>query len=763
MHRTKPSMLEPGHEIGGLREKLVKRIHKSIAIFLIAIGMYFLLALLSFHPSDPSWANNYNFGVIHNLGGLAGAWFAYTLNFIFGYASFWLTVMTFISACTFFRSDKKMFSADSLMRWLGHGLMLIALCGLLTMHFRPHGMPASAGGWLGEISTRGFVNVFGLIGASLLLVALLASSIQLLANVSWLRIMEIVGSTVLSSGPWLKKSLAQWHESRVSKEKSTRRRILVDAEKKRLRVSKKEPPRIEPSVAQPKPGQRAEKEKQITLFHDQDQDKLPPLDVLDSPDTVETQHFSNQSLDNMAQQLELRLSDFGITVEVVKVQTGPVVTLFELSLAPGIKASRITALEKDLARALSVPAVRVIEVIPGKSVVGLEIPNEIRQTVFLSEILGSEVFEKARSPLTLALGKDTIGETVLVSLQKLPHVLVAGTTGAGKSVSIHAMLMSLLFKALPQQVRLILIDPKMLELSVYEDIPHLLTPVITDVKLAIHALRWAVAEMERRYRLMSQLGVRNLEAYNRMILDAGEEPIHDPLAETGADEEAAVLETLAYLVIVIDEFADMIMVTGKKVEELIARLAQKARAAGIHLLIATQRPSVNVITGLIKANIPSRIAFQVSSTVDSRTILDQKGAEQLLGQGDMLYLAPGTAVLQRIHGAFVSEREVQKAVAFLRQQGKTRYVEELMQHSHTSSVTGSTMTEFPDDNADEMYGQAVDIVRETGKVSISFLQRRLRVGYNRAARIVEQMEESGIVSPVLASGNREVLTEPKNE
>ena len=758
MLKTKPKIPKSSNEISGLKEKLFGRVHRAIAILLVAIGIYFLIALLSFHPHDPSWVNNYDFGYIYNLGGLAGAWFAYTLNFIFGYASFWIAITVFVSAYLFFQPYEDITLTIRLTRWFGHGLMLIALCGLLTIHFNGAGMPASAGGWVGEVSTRGFVNVFGLLGASLLLIALLLSSIQLLINVSWLRIMDYVGSSVLQSGHWIATLISRWREWKITKEKRAQRRILTTEGGERFRNRKKPTAKIEPSVSQANPSKRSLKEKQIVLFHDKSQGKIPSLNILDQPAVPAEQNLSNQSLDNMAKQLEIKLADFGIEAEVVKIQTGPVVTLFELSPAPGTKVSRITSLEKDLARALSVPAVRVIEIIPGKPVVGLEIPNEIRQTVYLSEILNTEIYDKAQSCLTLALGKDTTGKTVLISLQKLPHLLVAGTTGAGKSVAIHAMLMSLLFKASPQQLRLILIDPKMLELNVYNNIPHLLTPVITDVKLATHALRWAVGEMERRYKLMSCLGVRNLDSYNRMLSEAQhkQQPITDPIAQVADGEVPPVLETLPYIVIVIDEFADMIMTVGKKIEEVIARLAQKARAAGIHLLIATQRPSVDVITGLIKANIPSRIAFQVSSMVDSRTILDQKGAEQLLGQGDMLYLAPGAATPVRIHGAFVSDQEVKRVVEFLQQQ-EVDYIEVLQQENVDTGIPGVDDISFEDNEPDELYVHAVGIVTETQKVSISFLQRRLRIGYNRAARIVEQMEEAGIVSVVQSNGNREVI------
>jgi S-DNA-T family DNA segregation ATPase FtsK/SpoIIIE len=471
----------------------------------------------------------------------------------------------------------------------------------------------------------------------------------------------------------------------------------------------------------------------------------------------------------MSGQVERKLADFGVVAEVTAVHPGPVVTLFELQLAAGTKASKVTNLSKDLARALSVVSVRVVEVIPGKTVIGLEIPNEYRETVYLSETLRSEAYDRSKSPLTLALGKDIVGEPVVADLAKMPHALIAGTTGSGKSVAVNAMILSLLYKATAEEIRLIMIDPKMLELSVYEGIPHLLTPVVTDMKEAANALRWCVAEMERRYRLMASLGVRNIAGYNKKVKDAikAGEPIKDPLFKpepdpiTGDLPEIPELSSMPYIVVVVDEFADMIMVVGKKVEELIARLAQKARAAGVHLLLATQRPSVDVITGLIKANIPTRIAFQVSSRVDSRTILDQMGAEALLGHGDMLYLPPGTSIPQRTHGAFVDDHEVHRVVSHLKQSGAPNYVDEILQEP-TEAIPGLSAGASGVDTEDQdpLFDEAVQIVTDSRRASISGVQRRLKIGYNRAARLVEEMERIGIVSTADERGNRDVLAPP---
>lgn len=495
--------------------------------------------------------------------------------------------------------------------------------------------------------------------------------------------------------------------------------------------------------------------------------ELPSLALLDQPEATKVQQISHESLENMSREVEMRLKEFGIDVRVVAVHPGPVITRFEMQLAPGLKVSRISGLAKDLARSLSVTSVRIVEVIAGKSVVGLEVPNESRETVRLSEILSSSQYSQMRSPLALSLGKDIAGHPVVVDLAKMPHLLVAGTTGSGKSVGVNAMLLGLLYKSTPKDIRMILVDPKMLELSIYEGIPHLLTPVVTDMKEAANALRWCVAEMERRYRLMAGLGVRNLASFNQKVKEALErnEPLKDPTWRGPAHEEAPVIEeTLPYIVVVIDEFADMMMVVGKKVEQLIARIAQKARAAGIHLILATQRPSVDVITGLIKANIPTRIAFQVSSKIDSRTVLDQGGAEQLLGQGDMLYLPPGTSMPVRVHGAFVADDEVHRVVEDWKSKGEPDYIDEI-----TSEVSdgGSAESEGGQgeagDESDPLYNQAVHIVTLTRRASISNLQRRLKIGYNRAARLIEEMEMSGIVSSMESNGSREVLAPPPPE
>ncbi|MCP4126854.1 MAG: cell division protein FtsK, partial [Gammaproteobacteria bacterium] len=530
---------------------------------------------------------------------------------------------------------------------------------------------------------------------------------------------------------------------------------------------KRKPPKIEPVIKEVKASARIEKEKQVPLFLAESEEELPPLALLDQVKKSEG-GYTKEALEAISRLVEIKLRDFGIDVEVVAVYPGPVVTLFELQLAPGLKVSRITNLSKDLARALSTTSVRVVEVIPGKSVIGLEIPNEQREMVYLSEVLKSEVYDKAKSPLTMALGKNIAGHPEVADLGKMPHVLIAGTTGAGKSVAINAMVLSILYKAKPEEVRMIMVDPKMLELSVYEGIPHLLTPVVTDMKEAANALRWCVMEMEQRFRLMASLGVRNLAGYNKKIKEAEKngEQLPNPLYRTDLPEgqeqtQDEYLQHMPYIVVIIDELADMMMVVGKKVEELIARLAQKARAAGVHLLLATQRPSVDVITGLIKANIPSRIAFQVSPRIDSSTILHQTGAETLLGHGDMLYLPPGTSIPQRIHGAFVDDNEVHRVVKHLKTMGRPDYIENILQVSDDAAPGMAPDGSVED--ADPLYDEAVRIVTETRRASISGVQRRLKIGYNRAARMIEEMERVGIVGPAETNGSRQVLAPPPPE
>jgi S-DNA-T family DNA segregation ATPase FtsK/SpoIIIE len=528
--------------------------------------------------------------------------------------------------------------------------------------------------------------------------------------------------------------------------------------------------RIEPQItaAESMPSDRSKREKQQPLFKNLPAGSLPPLELLDDP-PEQVVGYSTEVLEALSRQVELKLADFGVQADVVEVHPGPVITRFELQPAAGVKSAQITNLAKDLARGLSVISVRIVEVIPGKTTIGLEIPNQVRNTVYLSEIMRSDIFDRSTSPLTLALGKSIGGNPVIADIAKMPHVLVAGTTGSGKSVALNAMILSLLYKSTAEQVRLIMIDPKMLELSVYDGIPHLLAPVVTDMKEAANALRWCVAEMERRYRLMASLGVRNLSGYNKKVKDAAEkgEPLKDPIWKPqlpDVPEERPDLEPIPYIVVVIDEFADLMMIVGKKIEELIARIAQKARAAGIHLIVATQRPSVDVITGLIKANIPARIGFQVSSRVDSRTILDQMGAEQLLGHGDMLYLPPGSALPERIHGAFVGDSEVHAIVKYLKQFGEPDYVEEVLNETQMTtdgmSISATGLPESVGTEQDELYDHAVAFVTQSRRASISSVQRQLRIGYNRAARLVEEMEAAGIVSPPEHNGQREVLAPP---
>jgi len=579
--------------------------------------------------------------------------------------------------------------------------------------------------------------------------------------------MDRTGRFTLQLIDWGMRKIADARTVRAGREVKEARTEVVREEQRR--VAKRTPPKIEPVAPKVEKSERLEKERQVPLFDKPLAKQLPPLSLLDDA-APQQGGYAPEALEAMSRLVELKLRDFGVEAEVVEVHPGPVITRFELRLAPGVKVSQISNLSKDLARALSAISVRVVEVIPGKSTVGLEIPNEKRELVTLGEIIKSKTYDDMSSPLVLVLGKDIGGGPVVADLQRMPHLLVGGTTGSGKSTAVNAMVLSLLYKATAEHVRLIMIDPKMLELSVYEGIPHLLAPVVTDMKEAANALRWCVAEMERRYHLMAALGVRNLAGFNRKIADAAAsgQPIRDPLlmkqlGPEGKPEQVPLLEPLPFIVVIVDELADMMMVVGKKVEELIARLAQKARASGIHLILATQRPSVDVITGLIKANIPTRIAFQVSAKVDSRTILDQMGAEQLLGHGDMLYLPPGTSVPTRVHGAFVSDQEVHRVVASLKGSGPPTYVQEILEGPSmpipglSGEGEGGEGGES-DGEQDPLYDQAVRIVLESRKASISGVQRRLKIGYNRAARMIESMEAAGLVGPLQSNGSREILT-----
>ncbi|MCU0898447.1 MAG: DNA translocase FtsK [Burkholderiales bacterium] len=586
----------------------------------------------------------------------------------------------------------------------------------------------------------------------------IAIGFSLFTGVSWLAVTEAIGAAL----EWLyDATIAAWQrrqDRKAGEVASVEREAVVEEERKR--IVEHEPIKIEAPVVEIPKSERVIKEKQVPLFQDLPDTPLPPLALLDEP-APDRETVSAETLEYTSRLIERKLKDFGVEVKVLAAHPGPVITRYEVEPAVGVKGSQVVNLVKDLARALSVISIRVVETIPGKSYMGLEIPNPKRQTVRLSEILSSQVYHDMHSPLTMALGKDISGNPVVADLAKMPHLLVAGTTGSGKSVAINAMILSLVYKSEPKDVRLIMVDPKMLELSVYQDIPHLLAPVVTDMKQAANALSWCVGEMERRYKLMSWLGVRNLSGYNHKIVEADKrgEPLHDP--NTIATENPVPLGKLPYVVVIVDELADLMMVTGKKVEELIARIAQKARAAGIHLILATQRPSVDVITGLIKANIPTRVAFQVSAKVDSRTILDQQGAEALLGQGDMLYLPPGTGLPQRVHGAFVADQEVHKVVEYLKQQGVPDYVSGLLESPEELAAEGGASEGGGE--ADPLYDQAVEIVLRTRRPSISLVQRHLRIGYNRAARLIEQMEIAGLVSPMQSNGNREVIVPSRAE
>ncbi|HEX5129582.1 MAG TPA: DNA translocase FtsK, partial [Usitatibacter sp.] len=591
---------------------------------------------------------------------------------------------------------------------------------------------------------------------TLLLVATIAASSSLFTGLSWLRLSEKVGAALEWAWFTVRARLEAKRDREAGEAAAAAREEKVEEARKIF--EEHEPIRIEmPTPVVPK-SERAVREKQVPLFADLPDSPLPQLALLDAPDT-HVERPTPETLEYTSRLIERKLLDFNVQVKVVAAYPGPVITRYEIEPAVGVKGSQVVNLARDLARALSVMAIRVVETIPGTSCMGLEIPNPKREIVRLSEIVGSQAYADMASRITIALGKDITGKPLVADLAKMPHLLVAGTTGSGKSVAINAMILSLLYKATPSEVRLIMVDPKMLELSVYEGIPHLLAPVVTDMRQAGAALNWCVAEMDRRYKLMSALSVRNLASYNQKVREGLEkkQPIKHPFTLTPDNPED--LEPLPLLVVVIDELADLMMVSGKKVEELIARLAQKSRASGIHLILATQRPSVDVITGLIKANVPTRIAFQVSSKIDSRTILDQQGAESLLGQGDMLYLAPGTGLPIRCHGAYVSDAEVHRVVESLKKQGEAQYIDGILDEPEQQELGGGEGA--PGGEADPLYDQAVQVVLQNKRASISLVQRHLRIGYNRAARLIEDMEKAGLVTPMASNGNREIIQPSK--
>ena len=750
----------------------VRRALRESALLLFGLAALILsAALISYDPHDPGFSFTGEPGTVNNAIGPVGAWLADVLLFLFGRPAFLFPVMLAVLGWVIYRAHAvpELKSRSTLaFRGIGFLLTLATSCGLATLHWDAGDLPNTAGGVLGSLVGESLAGAFSFLGATLLMIGLWLAGVGLFLGVSWLTVMDKLGHGTLRGAAWLRNRLSTAREVAAGRERKQARAEIMREEQKKS--GPRAPPRIEPVLPALEPSERVEKEKQVPLFEPPKAAELPPLSLLDDPPQREA-GYSDEALEAMSRLVELKLRDFGVEVEVVAVHPGPVVTRFELRPAAGVKVSQISSLAKDLARALSAISVRVVEVIPGKSVVGLEIPNEKRELVTLGEIIKSRAYDELASPLALALGKDIGGHPVVADLARMPHLLIAGTTGSGKSVAINAMVCSLLYKATPEYTRLIMIDPKMLELSVYEGIPQLLSPVITEMKHASNALRWCVAEMDRRYQLMAALGARNLAGFNRKVKDAIEQgkPIKDPLLAAQAASDPAMtlqdvpdIEVLPNIVVVIDELADLMLVVGKKAEELITRLAQKARAAGIHLILATQRPSVDVITGLIKANIPARIAFQVSAKVDSRTILDQSGAEALLSHGDMLYLAPGTSVPNRVHGAFVSDHEVHRIVHALRAATPPVFIDEILSGPRSPipglpADDGEEVASEPDGEQDPLYDEAVRIVLESRRASISGVQRRLKIGYNRAARLVESMELAGLVGPLQSNGSREVL------
>ena len=741
-----------------------------LQLVLIVGGLLWLLgvlALVTHHPADPGFSTSGAGGPLHNKAGLLGAWASDCALYLFGHSVWWLPVVAarawLAALMRGLRGDVD--PPEGLPRfWIGLALLMAASTALeWTRLYRfEDSLPGPAGGVIGFLLGPLSMKWLGFAGSGVLWIAALVGGMALALRFSWLRVAERLGTAIESLRVRQQVRRERAEDQRIGEQAQRERDETVEVE--RQVVEDHAPILIEPTMVEVPKSTRVAKERQKPLFRELSDTKLPQVDLLDAaPGRMET--VTPETLEMTSRMIEKKLKDFGVEVRVVAASPGPVITRYEIEPATGVKGSQVVNLAKDLARSLSLVSIRVVETIPGKNYMALELPNAKRQTIRLAEILGSQVYADAASQLTMGLGKDIIGAPVVADLAKMPHCLVAGTTGSGKSVGINAMILSLLYKAEARDVRLILIDPKMLEMSVYEGIPHLLCPVVTDMKQAGNALNWCVAEMERRYKLMSKLGVRNLAGYNKKIDEAtaAGEKIGNPFSLT--PEEPEPLERLPFIVVVIDELADLMMVVGKKIEELIARLAQKARAAGIHLILATQRPSVDVITGLIKANIPTRLSFQVSSKIDSRTILDQMGAEALLGMGDMLYMPSGTGLPVRVHGAFVSDDEVHRVVEYLKSQGEPNYIEGLLEGG---TLEGGEDGEPPapgeaNGEADPMYDQAVAIVLQHKRASISLVQRHLRIGYNRAARLLEQMEKSGLVSSMATNGNRDLLVPRREE
>ena len=755
--------------------------NEGVLIVGLVCLLFWAVALISYAPQDTAWTTSGTGAAIVNRAGRFGAWIADVSYFLLGY-SVWLCVIVAARAWLSLLAKRLRAStgledaygddpaplawwqSKKLIFWLGLLMMIDASAALeWTRMYRLEGqLPGHSGGVLGYILGLQSMQILGFAGSGLVCIGLALLGMSWTFNFSWVRLAE-------QTGAWLD---ARWESLRERRElaqdielgqQAVREREEVLAESRdevevHLHAS---PVLVEPVLIDLPPSARVAKERQKPLFSEMPDSKLPQVALLDEA-ILRQETVSAQTLEMTSRMIEKKLKDFGVEVRVVLAQPGPVITRYEIEPAIGVKGSQIVGLAKDLARSLSLVSIRVVETIPGKNYMALELPNAKRQSIRLSEILGSQVYNEAKSMLTMGLGKDIIGNPVVADLAKMPHVLVAGTTGSGKSVGINAMILSLLYKAEARDVRLLMIDPKMLEMSVYEGIPHLLAPVVTDMRQAAHGLNWCVAEMEKRYKLMSKMGVRNLAGFNAKLDEATAlgEFIYNPFSLT--PEAPEPLQRLPHIVVVIDELADLMMVVGKKIEELIARLAQKARAAGIHLILATQRPSVDVITGLIKANIPTRIAFQVSSKIDSRTILDQMGAEALLGMGDMLYMPSGTGFPIRVHGAFVSDEEVHRVVSYLKTQGEPDYIEGVLEGG-TTDGEDTGYGDSGDAEKDPMYDQAVEVVLKNRKASISLVQRHLKIGYNRAARLVEEMEKAGLVSSMSSNGQREILVPARAE
>ena len=745
-----------------LPPKIAALLRESWWIAFVALAFYLVLILYTYNPSDPGWSHSLDTEKVQNAGGRVGAWIADVLLYVFGLSAYWWAVFCLAVVFWGYSQLERVDLGDRrslLVSGVGFVLLLVASCGVEALRFYKLKalLPLAPGGVVGALTGGGLQVAIGFTGATLVLLVLLAIGLSLFTKVSVIAAIERLGGWLEDAWLFVIDRTGAWRDRKAGAVAAVEREVSVEEVRKRLEVH--EPIRIEPAVTAIPKSDRVVREKQRPLFEEIPDSPLPPLHLLDEPE-ADVEVLSAEALEFTSRMIEKKLLDFGVEVRVLAAYPGPVITRYEVEPAVGVKGSQVLNLVKDLARALSVVSIRVVETIPGKSCMGLEIPNPKRQMVRLAEILSSKVYAEMHSPVTLALGKDIAGKPIVADLARMPHLLVAGTTGSGKSVAINAMILSLVYKSTPVQVRLILIDPKMLELSVYEGIPHLLAPVVTDMKQAANALGWCVGEMERRYKVMSALGVRNLSGFNQKVREAekAKQPIPDPLTVTQDNPTGtATLQELPLIVVVIDELADLMMVVGKKVEELIARLAQKARAAGIHLLLATQRPSVDVITGLIKANIPARIAFQVSAKVDSRTILDQMGAESLLGQGDMLYLPPGTGHTIRVHGAFVADHEVHKVVEQLRAHSEPNYVDAVLESAEGEIDDVIVAGANGDAENDPLYDQAVEVVLRTRRASISLVQRHLRIGYNRAARLIEQMERAGMVSPMQSNGNRDIL------